>query len=269
MATGCGDVSGRQQRSPAVVLRVRPVRESDLMLVLLTRERGRIDAVARGARRSRRRFPGGLAVGQRGVATLASGRGDVWRLDEFECEGDHGAIGRDLERFAYVAYVCEVAEALISGTEPDDRAFALIDDAIRELVDDRPHPAVLRSVELRLLDTLGLAPALTTCAVCRTALPLSAVSEVAFDHRRGGALCRLHAAGARPVDTATIEAAAQLLVVDRPRAFVDGLSRPERRSVRDLCLAAIHHHVARPLRSAGFFASLALPPDDPRSPSQS
>ena len=56
--------------TPAIVLRTHAAREADLIVVLLTAARGRVECHARGARKSRRRFPGGLPTGARGEATI-------------------------------------------------------------------------------------------------------------------------------------------------------------------------------------------------------
>ena len=44
-----------------VVLKTSPLRESDLLVVLYTQTHGRVAAVARGARKSVRRFAGALS----------------------------------------------------------------------------------------------------------------------------------------------------------------------------------------------------------------
>src|ERR1700716_2482584 len=49
-----------QRQGEAIVLRVWPFQESDLLVSLFTREQGRVKGVARHALRSRRRFGGAL-----------------------------------------------------------------------------------------------------------------------------------------------------------------------------------------------------------------
>ena len=54
----------------AIVLRVRPYRESDSLVDLLTREQGIMTAIARGARKSLRRFGGRHPLCAIGVTSL-------------------------------------------------------------------------------------------------------------------------------------------------------------------------------------------------------
>jgi DNA repair protein RecO (recombination protein O) len=226
-------------------LRTAPARESDLVLVLLTPGRGRVDAIARGARKSRRRFPGGLFVGARGEATVAPGRGALARLDAFDLVGESAALGRDLEAFAYAGYLC----------------------ALDRCVRAAPEPSILRAYELALLDALGLLPTFGRCCVCGDVR--ASAERVAFDAERGGALCERHAerAPVEGVPAAVLDACEALARGDR-----DGLSAAgpgTRRGVRDLLLELLRRHLRRPLRSLELFAQLGAERPALRGPARS
>ena len=89
-------------------------------------------------------------------------------LDGFASTVDHLALGRNLEAFAFAGYLCELADRLVAGSEPDPRGFWLLDEAIASctVTGASPHPLVLRRFELGLLDALGDLPALERCSVC-------------------------------------------------------------------------------------------------------
>lgn len=63
-------------KEPGIVLRVTPLRETDLLVRILTQHRGKISAVAKGARRSKRRFMGGLDIFDCGVFECATPKRD-------------------------------------------------------------------------------------------------------------------------------------------------------------------------------------------------
>ena len=252
--------------SPAVVLRTRQLRESDLIVVVLTPGRGKIDCIARGARRSRRRFPGGLPVGARGEIAVGRGRGALEVLSSFTPTSDHGGLGRDLEVFAYVAYLCELCEQLVDGQSADPGTFARLCEALEATLSPPDpgaggRPALLRRFELGLLDGLGLLPSLDGCGVC--GLPGHETEEgIAFSVARGGVLCLAHSRAARRLDPAILRLAEILLHADadaRAEAYA-GASRELRRGVRDLCRELIQPQLRGPLRSLAFFAQLAAPP---------
>jgi DNA repair protein RecO (recombination protein O) len=250
--------------TPAVVLRTRELRESDLIVVLLTPGRGKVDCLARGARRSRRRFPGGLPNGARGEAGIEPGRG-LWVLRSFTPTVDHGVLGRSLELFAYVAYLCELCDQLIDGSSEDPTAFAHLCEAI-ESATTAAEPMLLRRFELGLLDALGHLPALERCSVCGS--PAHITDEgVAFSRERGGVLCLAHARAARTIPAAVVELAVMLQHAEpevRAAAYAQA-DASTRRGLRDLCREWIYPHLRAPLRSLAFFAQLGAPgkPVDP------
>src|ERR1700758_2536073 len=73
------------KESEAIVLRTYPFRESDLLVTLFTRLEGKVRGVARAAKKSRRRFGGGLEpLTYRKVAYDDRERQELRRLDAFE-----------------------------------------------------------------------------------------------------------------------------------------------------------------------------------------
>jgi DNA repair protein RecO (recombination protein O) len=247
--------------TPAVVLRTRPLREADLIVVLLTPGRGKIDCIARGARRSRKRFPGGLPVGARGEARLDErSRGSLVPLAGFSPTVDHGQLGRSLELFAYVAYLCELTDQLVGEAIPDPTSFARLCEAIAAAM-EATRPELLRRYELGLLEELGFLPALDRCSVC--GLPADEQpSGVAFSHERGGALCLAHSRMARRVPAAALRLAIGLLdpSADAAATVYGESDSATRRALRDLCRESIGPHLHGPLHSLGFFAQIRKHP---------
>lgn len=257
--------------SPAVVLRTRTLREADLIVVLLTPGYGKVDCIARGARRSRRRFPGGLPIGARGEAQLGHherSRGSLMNLNDFAPSTDHAKLGRDLELFAHVAYLCELSDQLIGPAAPDPTAFARLCEALAAAM-EATHPAILRRYELCLLEGLGLLPALERCSVCGS--PVDEQGEgVAFSRERGGALCLAHSRATQRIPAAVLRLAVALLegvggvggvgdgsdgASNEAAAYAE-LDASTRRGLRDLCRELLGPHLRGPLRSRAFFAQL-------------
>lgn len=246
------------ETSPAVVLRTRALGEADLLVVLLTPEHGKVEAAARGARNSKRRFPGGLPSGLRGLASVTRGRGSLPRLDRFEATVDHSPVGRDLDRFAYVAYLCELTDTLVLGRHPDALVFAALCTALEAVVGGTPRPGELRRYELALLRGLGLLPALEVCCACGEPVEVESAQTVAFDAERGGVLCLAHERGA-PRLPAEVVTAAQRLALGEDPSLLETAPPQVRRALRDLTQSALRAHLRRPLQSLGFFAALARP----------
>ncbi|HEY0254058.1 MAG TPA: DNA repair protein RecO, partial [Kofleriaceae bacterium] len=103
-----------------VVLRTTPLRESDLLVQLLTAEHGRISAVARGGRKSQRRFAGSLQLLVLGRYQLGRPpRGDLWHLDHADIVREWNVLASDVIAVAHASYIAELAGALLPPETPE------------------------------------------------------------------------------------------------------------------------------------------------------
>lgn len=247
-----------------VVLRTTPLRESDLLVVLLTEHHGRITAVARGGRKSQRRFAGALQLLVLGRYQLGRPpRGELWNLESADIAREWHALASDVVAVAHASYVAELAGALLPTETPEPHALELIVALWDTLAEGGPSPAALRTVEIALLDLAGHRPALDACAACGR----SELAGAVFDPIRGGVICRVCAATSRSAGVRTIEAGA--LAYLRATAAVDspgearGLDRDprfvasDRTAGRDALIAMIQTLVGKPLKSLEYIAKLA------------
>src|SRR5437879_12252544 len=84
----------------AVVLRRLDYGEADRILTLLTREHGKLAAIAKGSRRAKARMGNGLDLFTRSQMKLAKGR-NLDGVAQAERRGDVRHISGDLHRTAY------------------------------------------------------------------------------------------------------------------------------------------------------------------------
>jgi DNA repair protein RecO (recombination protein O) len=182
----------RAEPSQALVLRGVDFGESDRILHLLLPDVGRLTAIAKGARRSKKRFSGTLDLFQHlRVLVDRRKRGAMARLDGATLLRNFDAIRSDPSRFALGCFLLELLDRLApeGGARADTRRlfrFAL--DSL-SLVAERPVDAALRVLlELRALDALGLRPQLTLCVRCGgEALERGGIAR--FHVADGGVVC--------------------------------------------------------------------------------
>lgn len=246
-----------------IVLKTAPLRESDLIVTLYTESHGRLSALARGARRSQRRFGPALQLLVLGRHRLARGRGELWTLDGTDIEREWTQLATDVVAVAHASYAAELVATLAPPEMPDPAVLSLVISLWDSLVEAGPSPGALRAVELALLDLGGHRPALEACAACgRTDLE----AGVVFDPSRGGAICRSCAAtsrgpGIRPLDRAALVYLRTVAALETPAAAraVDTDPRfapADRTAARDALVAMVGQLVGRPLRSLEFIAKL-------------
>ena len=183
---------GRSVRVQAFVLRTVDFGERDRVVSLLSRERGKLSAFARGARSSRRRFGGALEPFTRLAAELRERPGaELWTLDDVFVERGHGAIRGDLARIACAGYACELARELVRDAEPHPELFDLLAGYLEALDGAPARPGDLRAFEMGALRVAGLQPRLDACARCGERLEEGDPSvRLRFDPGQGGLLCR-------------------------------------------------------------------------------
>ncbi len=140
----------RVQLHPAYVLHARPYRETSQLLELLTRDHGRVGAVARGARRR-----GGGLQPFRPLLVSWSGRGELKTLGH--SEGAGSPLGLEGRALLHGFYLNEVMMRLSHRDDPNPGAFAAYDRALVGLAGAAHPEATLRVFEKRLLEALGYA----------------------------------------------------------------------------------------------------------------
>jgi len=249
--------------SLGVVLRTTPLRESDLLVVLYTDTHGRVSAVARGARRSQRRFAGALSLLVLGRYQLGRPpRGELWSLESADVVREWTQLASDVIAVAHASYVAELVTALAPPEAPDPEVLELMTALWDCLAAGGPSPGALRAVELALLDLAGHRPALAGCAACSE----SELAGAVFDPTRGGVICR-RCAGAsrgpsvRPLDPAARAYLAAVAEHATPAAARDLDRDPrftgaDRAAGRDALVAMVTALVGRPLRSLEYLAKL-------------
>jgi len=239
----------------AIVLRTVDTGESDRVVTLLTRERGKVSAFARGARASRRRFGGALEPFTL-VAAEARERSasDLLSLESVSPLDPFGGIRDDLARIACAGYAAELARELVRDHEPHEELFDLLAAYLAALAGDAASPSSLRAFELGALRAAGLSPRVDACARCGAPLPGDAA--IRFDPSRGGALCARCAPLAAPSAPLLSPAARSLL----ERLSEGGLAAARRerptaeaaRQARDALTAFVEHHLGKRLRARAF-----------------
>lgn len=173
----------------SIVLHAFDYLESSRIVRLLTRDAGIRSALAKGARKSRRRFGSGLDLFAQGTAFLHSRPGrELDTLSAFEDARTRTVLGEELERFTGAEAIAEIALAF--GREgADTQLFDAVVHALDVMASRRGPQA--REATLagawQIIGALGFGPALGECAECDK--PLAMEEPALFSHAAGGVLC--------------------------------------------------------------------------------
>lgn len=193
------------QRCEAIVLRRTRFSETSLVLTLLTDRYGRVEAIAKGARRPKSPLLGHLdlyALEEMELYVKSRGRLDLV-TEASLCEEFYGLRVAE-ERFLAASVLADTVLAACMERDPHPVSFRILRDAYASLARGDPPIPTLAFAVLKLLDDFGLAPLIETCAACGTALQERTAYTLSGQH--GGLLCPLCTGepGTRPLPPAAV-----------------------------------------------------------------
>lgn len=171
-------------KTQGIVVRKVHFSESSLILTFLTREFGKIDTLAKGAKRCGKKMPGVLDLLCMADIVFLQKSSELYTLTEWEVRDYFPGLRRDLARL----YAADYAAELIRDTteeEPCPEVFDLLVEVLSGLANACDLVPWIFAFELKLLTALGYMPALARCAECDGMLG----PEAFFSPVLGGAVC--------------------------------------------------------------------------------
>jgi DNA repair protein RecO (recombination protein O) len=233
--------------SDALVLRTYKLGETSKVVVLLTRERGKVRAVARGARGPRSRYQSALEPLSEVRATLYGRQGaELMRLGACELlRSAFGAASRGLEESLALSYFAELLDAFCPEGQAEDDVYRLAQAVLAAAGGGASMPVLSRYLEAWLLRLHGLYPPLDICAGCGAAL---ARGELRYHAQARGFVCGTCGTASGPVlASATRAFLAELF--RRPPAAMPGGMPTEAGVLESFHQDLITHHLEHGLRS--------------------
>jgi len=240
----------------AIVLRRVVYAEADLVVTLLGSETGRVSALARGARKSSRRFAGGLGMAATGEAKLQERAGaDLMVLESFDTRDDRAGLAADIAKTAHAAYAIELCDRLCPPRKTEKEVFEWLDEFLARLNVGQATAERLRIFELGLLRGLGIGPSLDRCVVCDRG-DLGG-EDVRWHPERGGVVCRNCSGRGDLMSGNTRRELERLGTTCLADAEGLALARDIGAGCRRAVLALLREHVHGPLRSLDFIEKMS------------
>lgn len=233
--------------------------EADRICTLLTETAGKVSALAKSARSSRKRFGGALSLFVLGQAELGPPRrgSELRPLDRFEAIEDlAGPLGGDLVKVTHGSYVLELARELWPAEQAEPRLFGLVLDTLRVLAALPAAPSLLRCFELHLLSLLGLAPSFERCVRCDQPIASDDKRPLAFSVAAGGVTCATCGPQGWPISFEVRRELRNLAALAPAAAAVHLCAVSLQRDVRDVTMLILRNHLGRDLRSWQFLEQL-------------
>jgi DNA repair protein RecO (recombination protein O) len=236
-------------------------RESDRIVTLFTLEHGKIKGIARGAKKSVRRFGGALEPFARLRIEIALREG-LSSIRQADIVSVFQGIRNDLEKIGLAGYACELTDLMLPEGMANPRMFRLLASYLEHLASFHPSSSDRRFFEMNFLNVLGYCPSLDHCAKC--ALELDKAAWVLYPMAANGLLCSVCGRGGIPLSMETVDLLRKSLKTGRFGA----ISFPPKslEEAGKLLDHAIASHLNRPLSALSFLLETAEQPRLAASP---
>lgn len=170
-------------RANGVVLRTIKLGESDRIITVFSKERGKIRTVAKGVRKTKSRFGGRLEPTSHVSLQCYEGR-ELDTVTQAESIDAFRHVREDFDRLKRAVSMLEAVDTVAQVGEANPRMFNMLVNALRSL-NEADSPTIVSAFFFKLLGLEGVQPVLEACVSCGREDEL-----VAFDPTEGGVLCR-------------------------------------------------------------------------------
>ena len=168
-----------------MVLNAAPAGEYDRRIVLLTKERGKISAFARGARRPNSPLMGVTSPFSFGTFTLYEGR-TSYSLMSASISNYFAELRTDIEGAYYGFYFMDLAGYYAREACDESQMLKLLYQSLRALGNKHlPNRLIRRIYELRTITINGEGPQVFECVLCG-----AKEENMVFSVKKGGLLCK-------------------------------------------------------------------------------
>lgn len=149
-----------------LIIKTHNVGENDRSVVVLTRDRGILNAFVSGARKVGSKNMAGTALLTYSSLTISQ-KGETNRITESEALRVFMNLSTDVEKFSLAQYICELCSSLVPYGIEDEDYLRLVLNSLHFLSNGKRDIYSVKAVtELRLMVIAGFMPDLIGCSEC-------------------------------------------------------------------------------------------------------
>ncbi|MFH1984732.1 MAG: DNA repair protein RecO [Pseudomonadota bacterium] len=165
--------------------------DNDVIMTFFSRDQGKLTAIAKSAKKSRKRFAGVLELfSALSITCRRSRRGGMPVLQEASLQHPFANIRGDIRRTAYASYWAELVNEWLENDEEQSDIYALLYYVLSGLDEGSRDPADLSILfQIRFLAFSGMSPGIDQCHGCRKSLDSLSERPLGFNMARGSVVC--------------------------------------------------------------------------------
>jgi DNA repair protein RecO (recombination protein O) len=197
-------------RTRGIIIKVVNTGEADRIVTILSDTNGKVQAMAKGARRPKNKLMAGTHFLCYSDFVLFKGR-TLYSINSCECIENFYDLRNDIVKLTYASYMSRLLYDTVQEEQPSQSILSLFLNSLYVLVKaDSNSNLIARAFELRLLSELGFAPAADVCGICGSSLE----ENCSFSFDKCSVLCERCSRpeiGDVPIKTGTLKAARHIL----------------------------------------------------------
>jgi DNA repair protein RecO (recombination protein O) len=238
-------------KTSGFVLRTLNYGESDLIVTFCTSDFGKLKGIAKGAKRSKKRFANVFEpFSLTNIIFTRKSRDMLAFIEACDVREHYDAIRHDLEKTLIATYFTDLADHFSPEGKKNEKIFGLLESFLGLLNRERASDALIRFFEMRLLRYAGFEPTLEHCLSCKT--PVTNGGAYYFHAGEGGIKC---SACARPdrydqsISTGTVRTLILGKDMDIDKIKLIAISEALAQESRNLITGFISHILGREVKS--------------------
>ncbi|WP_129596788.1 DNA repair protein RecO [Anaerophilus nitritogenes] len=171
-------------KTDAVILKQTKFGEGDAIVTLFAKKIGKVQAVAKGVKRSKGKYAVGTQPFCYGEYVLYKGK-DLYQISQIDLKDSFYKLREDVLTLAYASYILELTENILTEGQTNHRLFYTLLKWIHIFsLQKGNHETLVKAYEMKLICFSGYEPQIKNCVSCgKTA------EKVKFSSREGGILC--------------------------------------------------------------------------------
>ncbi len=160
-------MSQPSQKTTALIINVREHGESDKIVTFYCPQKGKLTAIAKGAKRSKKRFVNKLELfTELDIIYVGNRNSSLVRIDSAELINHYYHLRANYRLYVGAMLICELINLWTRENDGDDDLFALLTWALADLGKTQQPQRTVVLFMIRMLTILGFQPHLSNCLAC-------------------------------------------------------------------------------------------------------
>lgn len=239
-----------------IILRKYYLRETSYVLVIFTKEFGKIKGVIKGVRKPYPQFGGDFEIfTQCQLLFYRKKKSSMDLITQCQAQEFFLPARKDLERLTCANYFIELTDLVTGDYDINEELYWILAESLKMLASGFSAKRVSRIFELKFLKTLGISPRLEECAQCSAFIEKGS----RFSMKNGGMLCPKCVQldkSALNISLGTINFMRKIQLSELAKTSRIKVSKQVGIETEDILKRFLQYHINRPIKSLKFFQSL-------------